>query len=108
MVRVSLKLLVGSSGCDASFQGARVGSKGSAPEWLRSAPLRAVAIMKMQKPEAHTQESLPFAAAAPPSAHPPGQRCAKTPHWAVFTGPWTAQAGIPRGGWPFFFFFFPF
>lgn len=70
------------------------------------APLLTVAIMKMQKPEAHTQESLPFAAAAPPSARPPGQRCAKTPHWAVLTGPWTAQAGIPRAGWPFFFFFF--
>lgn len=36
MVRVSPKLLVGSGGYDASFQGARVGSKGSAPERLRS------------------------------------------------------------------------
>lgn len=36
MVRVSPKLHVGSGGYDASFQRARVGSKGSAPERLRS------------------------------------------------------------------------
>lgn len=29
----------------------------------------------------------------------------KTLHWAVPTGPWAAKAGIPRGGWLFFFFF---
>jgi hypothetical protein len=71
-----------------------------------SAPLRAVAIMKMQKPEAHTQKSLPFAAAAPPSA---SSRIAVrkdpalgSPHRTLDCTDWDPV----RWGWPFFFFFF--